>query len=178
MIGWTDDHLLRRMRKGWRGGLIDGTPCGNGSTLNATQSIRQGLPKRVERYGIRSVCDAGAGDLHWVHLVEWQVNYQGFDLVPRVPGVTEIDITREVLPKCDAILCRHVLIHLDPARIEIAISNFRKASTYLFASQYDDAPAFDASKQFNPTDLRGLLGDPIDRIPDAGSDLALWRLSS
>lgn len=176
MIGWTDEALLQRMHKGWRGGLEDGTPCGNGSTIEATRAIRERLPDLVERYDIRSVCDAGAGDMHWIGLVKWQVDYRPYDLVPRRPGVQQIDITKQALPACDAVLCRHVLIHLDPPRVVQAIDLFRSSARYLLASQYDGAPPFDDAEQYNPTDLRPLLGEPLRRLPDKGSDLALWAL--
>jgi len=164
------------MQKGWRGGLADGTPCGGGSTIASTAAICAALPALVARYGIASICDAGAGDQHWIGRVDWPVNYRGFDLVPRKTGVTQIDICETALPACDAVLCRHVLIHLDPERIRKALTLFRKSATFLLASQYDNAPAFDAGNQFNPTDLRPLLGEPIERIADTGSDLALWQL--
>lgn len=176
MIGWTDEDLLRRMHKGWRGGLADGTPCGSGSTLESTASIRLRLPALVERHGIQSICDAGAGDQHWIGLIAWNVHYRGFDLVPRNDSVTKIDICRDVLPACDAVLCRHVLIHLDPTRIEQSLALFRRSAKYLLASQYDNAPPFDRADQYNPTDLRSLLGEPIERLPDTGSDLAMWKL--
>jgi hypothetical protein len=176
VIGWTNQDLLGRMRKGWRGGLADGTPCGSGSTMSATASIREKLPSLMASHGIQSVCDAGAGDQHWIGSIQWKVEYRAFDLVPRREGVTALDITRDALPSCDVVLCRHVLIHLDPARISMAISLFRQSAKYLLASQYDNAGPFDNSEQYNPTDLRPLLGEPLERVADTGSDLALWRL--
>ena len=177
MLNWEDTALRARMRKGWSGGLYDGTPCGSGSTMSATAGIRAELPGLVERHGIATICDAGAGDLHWVRQVPWRVCYRPFDLVPRCTGVEEIDIARQALPACDAILCRHVLIHLDPPRIAAAIALFRQSARFLLASQYDQAGAFDPRDQFNRTDLRPLLGEPLERLKDVyDSELALWRL--
>lgn len=176
MIGWSDDDLMRRMQKGWRGGLADGTPCGGGSTIASTASIRARLPALVAAHGIRSICDAGAGDQHWIGLLQWDIEYRAFDLVPRRDDVVALDITREALPACDAVLCRHVLIHLDPERIKQAIALFRQSARFLLASQYDDAPIFNCGDQYNPTDLRPLLGEPLDRLTDTGSDLALWKM--
>lgn len=174
--GWSDQALYERMVLGWPGGLKDGTPCGPGSTLQASSSVREGLPGVVAKYGIRTVCDAGAGDLHWIPLVRWDVEYRPFDLYPRVEGVTQLDVTKEPLPACDAILCRHVLIHFDPPRIEQALQLFKQSAKYLFASQYDQQHAFDPKYQYNPTDLRKWLGEPLERVADTGSDLALWKL--
>ena len=53
-----------RMQGGWRAGLPH-TRCGNGSLPAATAVIRDWLPKVCARYGITTVCDAGAGDLAW-----------------------------------------------------------------------------------------------------------------
>lgn len=177
MLNWEDSALRERMRKGWAGGLFDGTPCGSGSTMTATAGIRAELPALVERHGIGSICDAGAGDLHWARRIQWQVQYRPFDLVPRCTGVEQLDITKEPLPDCDAVLCRHVLIHLDPPRIVAAVRLFRQSARYLLASQYDTAGIFNPSDQFNRTDLRDLLGEPLERLKDVyDSELALWRL--
>lgn len=162
------------MREGWGGGLADGTPCGGGSTRAAAAAVAEAIPALVRRLGIGSVCDAGAGDLHWIGDIGCE--YRAFDIVPRAPGVELLDIAREPLPRCDLILCRHVLIHFDPERIGRTLALFTLSGRYLLASQYDDAPPFDGALQYNPTDLRPLLGEPIERIKDAGSDLALWRL--
>lgn len=163
------------MREGWGGGLWEGTPCGGGSTFAASRSVSMALPDLLKRYSIRSVCDAGAGDLHWIKAIDLP-GYRAFDLVPRHSKVEQWDIANEELPACDLILCRHVLIHFDPERIERTLELFKQSGAYLLASQYDDAPPFDPGQQYNPTDLRPSLGDPIERLLDTGSDLALWNL--
>lgn len=175
MLSWSDAALEQRMRDGWSGGLSDGTPCGGGSTRASAAAVAAALPSLVRRYGIESVCDAGAGDLHWISAVDLP-GYRAFDLVPRSAAVTKIDIACERLPQCDLVLCRHVLIHFDPDRIAKTLGLFAMAAKYLLANQYDNAPPFDGSQQYNPTDLRPLLGEPIERLQDTGSHLALWKL--
>lgn len=175
-LSWSDDALEDRMVKGWAGGLKDGTPCGGGSTRASARNVVQELPKLCEKYSITSIADAGAGDLHWIRDIEWNVYYRAYDLVPRDEEVDRWDITKDPLPLCDAILCRHVLIHFDPPRIERTLELFRQSAKYLFASQYDNHRGFDSGRQYNPTDLRKWLGEPLERIKDAGSDLALWSL--
>lgn len=115
--------------------------------------------------------------MHWMSQVDWDADYQPFDLHPRRKEVTKLDISKELLPTCDLILCRHVLIHLDPERIHKAISLFRQSGKYLLASQYDDAGPFDSSEQFNKVNMVPLLGEPLERHPDAKAHIALWRLS-
>ena len=47
------------------------------------------------------------------------------------------DITRDPLPRCDAILCRDCLVHLSFANIERAIANFRASgATWLIATTF------------------------------------------
>jgi len=131
----TDAQLLEKVKRGWR---CDETPCGHGSTITETESVRRVLPKLVRDYKIKTVSDAGAGDLHWMRLVRWEVYYAGYDLYPRHPNVTQFDITKEVLPKSDMILCRHVLNHLSIQYSERALDNFRASgSTYLLMTNCD-----------------------------------------
>lgn len=179
---WTDEDVHRRMTSGWGGGLNRGTPCGAGSTLERTTEIRARLPELVKEYGIRSVCDAGAGDLHWIEHVPWTVDYRAFDLVPRKPQVAVIDISREALPPCDLILCRLVLVHLDPERAQRALELFRQSGKYLLATQHNGENRFNRDLQYNEWNLSTEpfgLGEPIESIPDARPDstLSLWRLN-
>lgn len=167
------------MRRGWGGGAAEGTPCGNGSLLAKTASVRGRIPALLEDYGIETICEAGAGDLHWAQNIFDGRAYQAYDLVPRRPEVQQIDITKAPLPRCDLIICRLVLIHLDPPRIKQALELFRQSARYLLASQYDGTFPFDAGNQFNRTNLVPLLGEPLERIPDIDEEiasLALWEI--
>lgn len=170
------------MKEGWRGGLAGGTPCGIGCLPEHTKNIREKLPHLLRRFGISSVCDAGAGDLIWARETFAGFDYKAFDLVPRVPEVTRLDITKEALPSCDAILCRAVLIHLDPPRVLKALELFKQSARYLLASQYEVDNGFNSTKQFNRTNLRIApynLGEPLAQIQDLEektATLALWDL--
>jgi len=181
----SDEEMRERMRKGWRGGLGDGTVCGGGSTLGNSRNVVEWLPDVCDRYGIESVCDAGAGDLHWVSRISWNVDYQPFDLFPRRPEVTELDITAENLPDCDAILCRMVLNHLygdegDDTRIVMALERFRMSARYLMATSFHGNNIC-RDRQFVRLDLREYLGEPLEVIPDGhetGCYMGLWDLRS
>lgn len=176
---WSEAAIHERMAAGWKGGTTE-TPCGRGSTLAHTQSIRARLPDLVREYGIRTVCDAGAGDLHWITRVDWDVDYRAFDLVPRHPQVAELDITSEWLPVCDLILCRYVLNHLDTERVQQALERFRQSGKYLLATQHEGANHFKRVDPYQKWDLSAdpfCLGDPIESIPDARGSLSLWRLA-
>lgn len=179
--------MRKRMEKGWIGGTIghqgrrgDATVCGCSSTLASTEAVRDWLPGLMVRHGILTVCDAGAGDLHWISRVCWDVDYKAFDLIPRAPGVVEVDVTTEALPPCDLILCRAVINHLCETRAVMALNQFRKSGRYLLATQFSDIPP--VAVGFVRYDLRKPpfgLGEPLESIPDtcaAGCELSLWRL--
>ena len=177
----TDEQMYARMKNGWRGGLQDGTVCGGGSTMEATVAARKWLPDLMFFYDINSVCDAGAGDLHWQRRTHWKAEYTPFDLIPRMPEVTRLDICKETLPKADAILCRHVLNHLDSVRVAMAIERFRESGArYLIATQFDYTVPGD-TREFCRLDLRPLLGAYLEAIddggpPDSNCKLAIWNL--
>ncbi len=178
----TETNYHENMRRGWSGGLSDGTPCGKGSMIANTVEVRARLPELIKEYGIRSVCDAGAGDLHWMKYVAWDVDYQPFDLVIRHPDVKPLDITREALPPCDLILCRMVLNHMDPERVTRTLALFRASGRYLFATQHAGADfRFDSPESYNKWNLTMApfsLGEPLETLPDGpkGHLLSLWRL--
>lgn len=177
----TDEQMYERMRNGWRMGAPE-TICGNGSLRAHSRKSREWLPKVCKVYGIESVRDAGAGDLHYVSGVEWDVEYHGYDLIPRHAAVSKLDITTQVLPGCDAILCRMVLNHLDEPRVLMALANFRKSAKYLIATQFNGEDLPQRSPQFTRLDLRYEpynLGQPLDSVQDGTEcicSLAIWKL--
>jgi len=120
---------MEKVVKGWRS---TETPCGAGSELRNTTNVRSSLLEIVKKYKVKTVVDAGAGDLNWMKHMEWDVQYQGYDLYPRHESVIQFDLTKETLPKSDLILCRHVLNHLSPDYAQKCIDNFSKSeSKYL-----------------------------------------------
>ena len=162
------------MRNGWRAGLPY-TVCGNGTLPKHSRNVGPALRRWILQYGIRSVCDAGAGDKRLVPDVE---EYRAFDLFPRRPDVEEWDITTQALPVCDLIVCRMVLNHLQE-RLAQTIPLLRQSGKYLVATQFDGENLPQRSPQFKRLDLREWLGDPLDAVPDGHEPecrLALWRL--
>jgi len=163
---------IARLAQGW--GSKE-TRCGRGSMIEHTVSVREYLPGLVTRYGVQSVCDAGAGDLNWITHVAWDVEYRPFDVVIRHPSVTLLDVTANLLPKCDLILCRMVLNHLKAEHVKRAIALFQQSGRYLLATQC--VPEKLNTGNFVEYDLRNYgLDEPLESFPDAHGDLALWRL--
>ena len=178
----SDADMLERMDRGWRGGRNDGTVCGQGSTIHNTWRISEWLPKVIRQYHIQSICDAGAGDLHWADSVDWPCSYYPYDLIPRAKGINKRDITTEKMRDSDAILCRMVLNHLmdgaDVERIEMALKLFEETSKYLIATHFVGDQHRDAG--FTNLDLTQWLGEPLEMCQDGHEDgcrLALWKLN-
>lgn len=120
-----------KFKRGWVGGGKE-TPCGAGSKLKNTEKQREWIPRMVEKYGIDSIADIGAGDLNWVKHIEWDVDYVPYDLIVRDPSVVEFDIVNEVAPEADALLCLWVLNHLPYEQCEAALENLKASgSKYL-----------------------------------------------
>ena len=107
--------------------------CGHGSVYGNTAHTRDLLSRIARKYSIKTVSDAGAGDLSWVGATDWNVQYTPYDIRKWHPDIIEFDITKDVLPKTDLIICRHVLNHLTPELSQEARDRFQESgSTYLF----------------------------------------------
>lgn len=172
----TDEEMYALMHKGWKGGVSHGTKCGMGSVPEHSMNARAALAKWCKKYGIRTVNDAGAGDLAWKRGFEWDVEYRAFDLIPRHESVIRLDITQEVMPDADMILCRATFNHLDEGRVLAALGLFMESARYLAATQYDNGDP-EPGGRFWRLDLRRYLGDYIDSVQDLNvpiAKLALW----
>lgn len=176
----SDEAMHERMANGWRMGKPF-TACGNGSTLENTANIRKWLPDVIARHEISTLNDAGAGDLAWWPHITWRTQfiYNPYDLIPRVDGVKQIDITTQQMAPADAILCRMVLNHLDHERISMALALFAVTADYLIATQFNGENLPQRSTQFMRLDLRDWLGAPLESVQDGAEaccSLALWEL--
>lgn len=154
-----------------------GHVCGAGSVFENTEGTRNLLAQIVSDYNIKSISDAGAGDLSWIHATEWphEVEYTPYDLIPRHPSVIEFDITSQVLPKTDLIICRHVLNHLFrwPDRCRQAMKNFVESkSTYVLSTHINEQLA-----EYNQ-----IWGKPLqttkEKIGNREWCFSLWRLNN
>ena len=108
------DVIVNREKfvKGWHSGLPE-TPCGWGSKLANTKMQREWIPQIIEKYGIKSIADIGAGDMNWISRMDLSgIEYSAYDLVPRADGVIQFDIVNQTAPKVDMLMCLWVLNHI------------------------------------------------------------------
>ena len=129
------------------------SPSGLGSELDATEALRAELPRLLERLQATSLLDAPCGDAGWISRANLGVRYVGVDIVGslietlraraaagEIGGEYRVaDLTRDPLPRCDAILCRDALVHLSFANIGRALANFRKSgAVWLMTTTFPD----------------------------------------
>jgi hypothetical protein len=175
-----DKMQVKVMARGWTHGKAE-TPCGPGSMMARTENIRAVLPVWLERYQIKTLVDAGAGDMNWIKSMPMPgVEYKPFDIVVRDDAVSPIDITVQRLPKCDAILCRHVLNHLTEEQVLAALRLMKKVTNHLILTNMPGSdPRPRAFGHFIDYDLRVApfnLGEPLESVEDCkGTWISLWE---
>ena len=189
-------------RRDW---LEPETVSGRGSTLRRTAAIRRDLPALFRELGVRTVVDAGCGDVNWFAALEVELDdYLGVEVVGELVAVNQarhggpgrrfaaLDVIRDPLPRADLILCRDCLVHLRNRQVSAALRNFRRSgSRYLLATTFtgdhpnDDAPL----GGWRPLNLERPpfgLGPPLRLISERESvedpryldkSLGLWPLS-
>lgn len=137
--------LAERFRRIHRTNLwgAAGSVSGLGSEDDATAGLRQQLPRLLRALGATSLLDAPCGDGGWMSGLDTGLSYTGIDIVPELiddlRGRTEqagiprsyllADITRDSLPRADAILCRDCLVHLSFKNIRAALANFKRSGS-------------------------------------------------
>ena len=146
-------RIAARFSEIWRsnGWNCAETRSGSGSTLAQTVAVRRELVKLFGELDVRTLVDAGCGELNWISKISDKLDvYLGFDVVEGLVAdlrkrfeehkthfFNTADITRHVLPRADAILCRDVMTHLPHAMVKEALDNFRKSGArYLIATTF------------------------------------------
>lgn len=178
---------------------------GIGSTLEQTEVLRKVLPGLLRDLQADVIVDVPCGDWHWLRHVDLPVKqYIGLDVVPAiVASNTKLygaldrefrvhDLTRQVPPRADLILCRDLLVHLADDEIRAALRNLKRSgSSWLlvttFAKPRDHQNIVTGS--WRPLNLEGPPWGfpPPDRLINEnctldGGDwmdksLGLWRLA-
>lgn len=127
---------VSKYQRGWAGGLPE-TQCGFGSRVAETGKQRDFLHRIVKDYGIKTVADIGAGDLNWIQHMQWGVQYQGYDLVPRHPDVQAFNLLEEVPPKSDLLMCIWVLNHFTEDQAQVAFRHLMQSRSRYLVMTYD-----------------------------------------
>jgi 2-polyprenyl-3-methyl-5-hydroxy-6-metoxy-1,4-benzoquinol methylase len=178
---------------------------GLGSEIDATATLRAELPPLLKRLNITSLLDAPCGDATWIARADLGVRITGIDIVPclierlraraqrgELSGEYHLaDVTRDLLPCCDAILCRDCLVHFSFANIACAVDNFRRSgATFLITTTF---PEWRQNQDCEDGDWRALnferapfdWGRPVELLnencTEAGGgwrdkSLGVWRL--
>lgn len=118
---------------------------GPGSTMKATQAIRNELPILLNQYHIASILDVPCGDFNWMRHVDLrQINYTGGEIVKALVDENNVlfgnqnrkfillDIVKDKLPETDLILCRDCLVHLNNKDVGKALQNIKSSGSKFF----------------------------------------------
>lgn len=173
---------------------------GPGSRLDRTTSVRTGLPQLVHEYQWRTLLDIPCGDFNWMKDTPLDLEYVGADIVDELIARNQerygragrafrrLDLTRDDLPRVDAILCRDCFVHLSFAHIRAALRSIKASrSTYLLATTFTQREENRSilTGEWRPTNLqRPPFGfpPPLTLMDDSAASpnyydkhLGLWR---
>ncbi len=174
------------------------TRSGSGSTVAATAAIRARLAELFRSVGVRSLADAGCGDMNWMNLLSDSLElYLGLDVVDdllqdlrtrygrrRGHFFANLDITLDDLPRCHAILCRDVLTHLPDYAVKAALRRFKDSGSRLLIATTHPRGTNDPVElgAWQPIDLNAPpynLPLPQVLLPegDSAKSLGIWQLA-
>lgn len=172
------------------------TRSGGGSEIGRTSGIRKRLPELLKHFGVRTMVDAGCGDWNWMARIKLPgILTSGYDIVPEVIAENQRnyadramfcvgDITEDILPKVDLILCRTVLFHLSLANIHKALGKFMQSgSRYLLLTSHPredlNADVADGGwRRLNFQIAPFFFPEPLVFIVEEDSILGLWSMAS
>lgn len=141
---------------------------GLGSEDPATAAIRDALPALLQRLGARSLLDAPCGDAGWIGRLRLDLDYIGIDIVPSLIEANRrrvadgelsgrflvADMTRDVLPRADVVLCRDCLVHLSFDNIARAVARLRDSGAgFLLVTTF---PEWECNRDCENGDWRAL----------------------
>lgn len=169
--------------------------AGEQSSLSATRGLRQELLKLWDELHITTIVDAGCNDYYWMQTCDMKLRtYIGIDIVPAMIEKNRyhyadaqhyflcLDVSTEIVPQADMIICRNVLNHVDVYTACAMLRNFKASgSTFLLLTthahnkvNHDILPGnfFPYNMTLPPFNLPA----PLLSIQDGEQELALWLL--
>ncbi|WP_152563387.1 hypothetical protein [Ruegeria halocynthiae] len=172
--------------KSWSG-RANGPRSGPGSTLAATEPLREALPRIFNQFKVETFLDAPCGDWTWMREVDLNgIRYIGGDISLQVleevkaqhgvPGreFVHLDITSDPLPKADLMMCRDCLFHLKWWLRWAFFENFVASDIpYLLMTRHyilrNPRLQNNANfKRFNPCAAPFNFPDPLETISETG----------
>lgn len=139
-LGMTEVFTEHYRKNAWQS---DESRSGTGSTLEQTVAIRAAIPGLVQDFNVKTILDIPCGDFNWMRALELPVRYVGADIVDEIVSINQkrftndertfvrCDLTRDVLPTVDLILCRDCLVHLSYQNIWDALDNIHESGSQL-----------------------------------------------
>lgn len=187
----------------------DTSLSGRGSDLDQTSRIQEELPKLLHNYNVKSLIDLPCGDQNWITKVSLDnINYVGADIVTElvlennklygsnIRTYIELDITQDIPPRADLILCRDLLVHLNTQQIYKALRNMKRSGSSLILTttftdnrKYKNLPFMSRKVGWRPINLQAApfhFPESLQVINEecteggglfADKSLSLWRLS-
>jgi len=121
--------------------------------MDETAAVRECFPDLVRHNNIRSILDIPCGDFAWMKHTSLELDhYIGADIVSAIVSnnlaqfkrehhpvrdFQLLDLTRDVLPCADAVLCRDCLVHFSNEDIFKALIRIQKSdSTFLLTTSF------------------------------------------
>jgi hypothetical protein len=172
---------------------------GEGSTLEATQRVREAIVDFVRTHGVASMLDVPCGDFNWMKEVHLGIPYTGGDIVDDLVfrnrqkyaadqrAFEVIDLTKGPLPQCDLVFSRDCLNHLSFQDIRRAIQNICSTDArFLAVTQFPGQSVNrDQESGFTYRELNYHLApfhwpEPVMQYDEQfhpGKHLSVWRIS-
>ena len=126
---------------------------GPGSSLWYTERLRSAFPGIIDKFKVKTLFDAGCGDLTWMSTLfdSLDIQYVGADVVDflieenrvKFPNLDlrVMDITIDPLPQADMMMCRDCMFHMSFEDIFRTLNNFVKSNIPLLFTTSHDTPA-------------------------------------
>lgn len=172
---------------------------GEGSTMDATQYVREALAGFIREHQIPSILDVPCGDFNWMRHVEMDIPYFGGDIVEAIVARNRenhgtemrkfevIDLTSSKLPHCGLVFSRDCLNHLSIPDILQAVANIRSSGAEFIAVTQFPAQTVNRNQEsgFNYRELNFHLApflwpEPVaihDERLHLGKHIAFWRIA-